>query len=66
MLFSVICVFHKESHLGNYSKISTVNIIETHDDTISAEYNNDNIFFYLTLRPLTLWCIYMCTMLNSG
>lgn len=65
MLFSVICVFLKESHLGNYSKISTVNIIETHDDTISAEYN-DNIFFYLTLRPLTLWCIYMCTMLNSG
>lgn len=65
MLFSVICVFLKESHLGNYSKISTVNIIESHDDTISAEYNN-NIFFYLTLRPLTRWCIYMCTMLNSG
>lgn len=65
MLFSVIRVFLKESHLGNYFKISTVNIIETHDDTISAEYNN-NIFFYLTLRPLTRWCIYMCTMLNSG
>lgn len=65
MLFSVICVFLKESHLGNYFKISTVNIIETHDDTISADYNN-NIFFYLTLRPLTRWCIYMCTMLNSG